>query len=96
MEGAPPGIDVATLERITRGTPGVRDVHDLHVWSIVDDAPVVTAHVVLEPGAMGSRWPGTSADESKRRSGGAHVTVQPEAASPEERLFPTDTLVRRG
>jgi cobalt-zinc-cadmium efflux system protein len=97
MEGAPPGIDIATLERITRGTPGVRDVHDLHVWSIVDDAPVITAHMVLEVGAHGvevARDVGRRIEANKVSD--AHVTLQPEAASPGERLFPKDRLVRRG
>lgn len=43
MEEASAGIDVATLERVAGETSGVRDVHDLHVWSIVEDAPIVTA-----------------------------------------------------
>jgi cobalt-zinc-cadmium efflux system protein len=95
MEGAPAAIDVAALERLTRETPGVCGVHDLHVWSIVEDAPVITAHVLLEPGAHGvevARDVGRRIEESVGR---AHVTVQPEAAAPGERLFPTDTLVRR-
>ena len=95
MEGAPSGIDASTLERITRETPGVRDVHDLHVWSIVDDAPVITAHVMLEAGAHGVEVARDVGRRLEEKVGRAHVTVQPEAASPEEHLFPTDTLVRR-
>ena len=49
MEGTPPGIDVGALERLACETPGVLEVHDMHVWSIVGDAPVITAHV-LESG----------------------------------------------
>jgi cobalt-zinc-cadmium efflux system protein len=95
MEGAPAGIDLSTLERITRGTPGVRDVHDLHLWSIVDDAPVITAHVLLEPGAHGVEVARDVGRRIEAKVAGAHVTVQPEAASTADRLFPTDTLVRR-
>jgi cobalt-zinc-cadmium efflux system protein len=90
------GIDLAALERVTRETPGVCDVHDLHVWSIVDDAPVITAHVVLDPGAHGVEVTRDVGRRIEEKVGSAHVTVQPEAASPGERLFPTDTLVRRG
>lgn len=96
MEGAPPGIDVSTLERITRETPGVRDVHDLHVWSIVDDAPIITAHVLLAPGAHGVEVARDVGRRIEGKIGGAHVTVQPEADSNPERLFPKGTLVRRG
>ena len=71
MEGAPAGVDVATLERVAGQTPGVCDVHDLHVWSIVDDAPVITAHVVLDPGRTASRSRATSDAGSKKRWGSA-------------------------
>ena len=87
MEGAPAGIDVSTLERVTRETPGVRDVHDLHVWSIVEDAPVITAHGVEVARDVGRRI--------EEIVGRAHVTVQPEAVPPGEQLVPTDALVRR-
>ena len=94
MEGTPAGIDVAALERIARETPGVRDVHDLHVSSIVGDSPVITAHVVLAPGAHGvevARDVGRRIEDSV---GQAHITVQPEAARAEDELFPPDKLVR--
>ena len=81
MEGAPSGIDLAALERVTCETPGVREVHDLHVWSIVGDAPVITAHVLLDPGATGRRVArdvGRRIEEAVGRSHG--LTVQPEAS----------------
>jgi cobalt-zinc-cadmium efflux system protein len=95
MEGAPAGIDVSTLERVTRETPGVRDVHDLHVWSIVEDAPVITAHVLLAPGAHGVEVARDVGRRIEETVGRAHVTVQPEAVPPGEQLLPKDTLVRR-
>lgn len=94
MEGVPPGIDVAALERLARGTPGVREVHDLHVWSIVGDAPVITAHVVLQPGAHGVE---VARDVGRRLEGataGSHVTVQPEASPPGSELLPPHALTR--
>jgi cobalt-zinc-cadmium efflux system protein len=96
MEGAPPGVDVATLERVARETPGVCDVHDLHVWSIVDDAPVITAHVVIDPGAHGVEVARDVGRRIEEAVGQSHVTVQPEAAlRDEERLLPAGALVRR-
>jgi cobalt-zinc-cadmium efflux system protein len=95
MEGAPAAIDVGALERLTRETPGVRDVHDLHVWSIVEDAPVITAHVLLRPGAHGVEVARDVGRRIEERVGRAHVTVQPEAVSPGDQLLPCATLVRR-
>jgi cobalt-zinc-cadmium efflux system protein len=94
MEGAPPGVDVATLERVAGETPGVCDVHDLHVWSIVDDAPVITAHVVIDPGAHGVEVARDVGRRIEEAVGQCHVTVQPEAALQDERLFPAGGLVR--
>ena len=93
MEGVPSGVDVALLERLARETPGVSDVHDLHVWSLVGSAPVVTAHVVLSAGAHGVE---VARDVGKRLEsavGRAHVTVQPEAATATE-LVPPASLTR--
>lgn len=33
------------------GVPGVREVHDLHVWTVGSGFPSVSAHVLVEPGA---------------------------------------------
>jgi cobalt-zinc-cadmium efflux system protein len=95
MEGAPIGLDVAALERLACDTPGVREVHDLHVWSIVGDAPVITAHVLLERGAHGVEVARDVGRRIEDKVGQAHVTVQPEAVAHGEQLLSRETLVRR-
>lgn len=51
LEGVPPHIDVASLERRMIGVGGIRDVHDLHVWSIADTKMCcMSSHVVVEGG----------------------------------------------
>ncbi len=94
MEGTPAGIDVGALERIARETPGVRDVHDLHVSSIGGDSPIITAHVVLAPGAHGVEVARDVGRRIEDKVGAAHITVQPEAARPEDDLLAPHTLVR--
>lgn len=94
MEGAPAGADAPALERLARETPGVRDVHDFHVWSIVGNAPVITAHVVLQAGAHGVE---VARDVGRRLEGaaaGSHVTVQAEASPPSAELLSPDSLTR--
>ena len=49
MEATPKGVSMAEVERHIREAPGVRDVHDLHAWTITSGMNVVSAHVVLEP-----------------------------------------------
>lgn len=48
LEGTPEGIDPAAVERTIRSVPGVRRVHDLHLWSVTTGVPLITAHVELE------------------------------------------------
>lgn len=49
MEGVPPRIDMASLERRIASIEGVKNVHDLHVWSISDAKMCcMSAHVVTD------------------------------------------------
>jgi cobalt-zinc-cadmium efflux system protein len=49
LEATPRGVDLAAVEEHIREAPGVRDVHDLHAWTITSGMNVVSAHVVLAP-----------------------------------------------
>ncbi len=84
MEGAPEGLDVAAIERTIQQTEGVLEVHDLHVWSIVPGEPLVTAHVVLRPGAHGTGVARLVGVQLEHAHGVHHATIQPE--SPEAPL----------
>ncbi|WP_461832454.1 cation diffusion facilitator family transporter [Aquifex sp.] len=48
LELAPSHISTDELEKDIRMIPGVKDVHDLHVWSITPGTEVLTVHVVIE------------------------------------------------
>lgn len=48
-EEAPKGTAVSDIRQHLRGAPGVRDVHDVHVWQLTRGAPVFSAHVVVDP-----------------------------------------------
>jgi cobalt-zinc-cadmium efflux system protein len=47
LEGAPAHIDAAAVEAAMRTVSGVRDVHDLHIWTITSNRYAVTAHVII-------------------------------------------------
>ncbi|HWI29955.1 MAG TPA: cation diffusion facilitator family transporter [Microbacterium sp.] len=47
-EAAPKGTQVADIRDHLLGAPGVRDVHDVHVWQLTRGAPVFSAHVVVD------------------------------------------------
>lgn len=88
MEQAPSSISAAEVEATIRGTPGVRDLHDLHVWTISDRFPLVSVHVVLDGQAHGTSVARAVAERITRAHGIDHVTVQPEAVLEAEAPLP--------
>jgi cobalt-zinc-cadmium efflux system protein len=49
MEAAPAGLDVQAVGRAMAGVDGVREVHDLHVWTVTSGFPALAAHVRTDP-----------------------------------------------
>jgi len=47
-EATPEGMHVQEIRDHILGTPGVVDVHDVHVWQLTRGAPVFSAHVVVD------------------------------------------------
>jgi cobalt-zinc-cadmium efflux system protein len=48
LEAAPENIALETVRDHLLVTPHVRDVHDLHVWTVSSNLPAVSAHVVVD------------------------------------------------
>lgn len=51
MEAAPANLDVDGMGAAICRVPGVRSVHDLHVWTVTAGFPALSAHVVVARGA---------------------------------------------
>ena len=47
LESTPKGLDVSDVEAVLLEGGEISDVHDLHIWSLTSDAPLLSAHVVL-------------------------------------------------
>ena len=84
LEATPKGVNLAHVRDHIRRTPGVLDVHDLHAWTITSGVPVVSAHVVVEVGALRDGHGGQVLDRLQDCLGGhfdvAHCTFQLEPA----------------
>jgi cobalt-zinc-cadmium efflux system protein len=52
MEATPDGIELATVEDAMTAVPGVRGVHDLHIWSLSSSDLAMSAHVEVEDAAL--------------------------------------------
>ncbi|SDU92732.1 cobalt-zinc-cadmium efflux system protein [Microlunatus sagamiharensis] len=48
LEATPRGVDLDRVREHIEQTPGVVEVHDLHVWTITSGLPVLSAHVVVD------------------------------------------------
>ena len=51
LEGAPASTPPGEVGRALVGHPGVVEAHDLHVWTVTDGFPALSAHVLVEAGA---------------------------------------------
>ena len=51
LEATPHDVDVDALRRHVLACSGVRDIHDLHVWTITSGVNVLSAHVVVQSGS---------------------------------------------
>ncbi len=52
LEVAPEGIDLAEVRAHLMQAEHVRDVHDLHVWTVTSDLPTLSGHVVVDDGCF--------------------------------------------
>jgi cobalt-zinc-cadmium efflux system protein len=48
VQAAPAHLAVPTVRATLAAVPGVRDVHDLHVWSLTSGMDVASAHLTIE------------------------------------------------
>ncbi len=55
LEATPRGLRLEIVRAHILSAEGVADVHDLHAWTITSGLPVISAHVVLSPGAEPAR-----------------------------------------
>lgn len=85
MEGTPEGVEFAVVEQAVLGIPGVRGVHDLHVWSISSNDLALSAHVEVDDAAVSEAVAIVSAIKGMLagKFGVGHVTLEMESAGGE-------------
>jgi cobalt-zinc-cadmium efflux system protein len=52
LEASPKGIDLDEIREHMGALAGIREVHELHVWTITSGLPVLSAHVVVDPAVI--------------------------------------------
>jgi cobalt-zinc-cadmium efflux system protein len=81
MEAVPPHVDLGALQQALEAVAGVKEVHDLHVWTLTTGRYALSAHAVAD-GRCGSDAMLTDlTDVCRERFAIDHVTIQVEAES---------------
>jgi cobalt-zinc-cadmium efflux system protein len=82
MEGVPPHISLEGVALDLGGIPGVRLVHDLHIWTLSSGQIALSAHLELDSLAECERILQASRARRAHHHGIRHVTLQPELNLP--------------
>lgn len=78
LEGAPAHLDTDEVGRCLAEVAGVGGVHDLHVWSLGGDLPLLTAHLVLDHSVSPDRVLRAASQALAERFAITHATLQVE------------------
>ena len=95
MEAAPPGIDVNAIARSVGSVSGVRQVHELHVWSLTPGFEALAAHVVVARDEDRDRARREVEFVLRDRYGIEHTTLQMEEEADDDALLQVETRLRR-
>jgi len=86
MEAAPAGMDAQEIAREMGQIENVREVHDLHVWTVTAGFETLAAHVVVASGADRGLVQRRLAVMLRERYDLQHTTLQMEEEAPPELL----------
>lgn len=94
LDAVPRGVEPEAIEAALTALPGVREVHDLHVWGASTSEISLTAHLVAADGTDHDRLLADAEAVLRERFRVAHSTIQIEgpAACEQCRQRPADVL----
>lgn len=76
LERVPGGVEIDAIGRAILAVSGVREVHDLHVWSITSGFIALSAHVTTDPDARSRKVREAIERELDERFAITHTTLQ--------------------
>ncbi|WP_232522636.1 cation diffusion facilitator family transporter [Chitinibacter sp. FCG-7] len=77
MDGVPDGLDLSAVADAITATPGVSELHDLHVWNIGGKRNALSAHLIIEDPAAWPRLILQLNEMLEQQYHIDHVTLQP-------------------
>ncbi len=76
VDAVPRGIDPEKVRKYLSSLPGVKAIHDFHVWGMSTTQAALTVHLVMPEGSRGDAFLDALATELNRRFGIDHSTIQ--------------------
>ncbi|RTE09267.1 cation diffusion facilitator family transporter [Paenibacillus whitsoniae] len=81
MEGAPLTVELETVKQTLASIAGVRDVHDLHVWTITSGMDSLSCHLLIEDDQDSQFILQQALERIEKRFNITHATVQIEKST---------------
>ncbi|OHZ01827.1 zinc transporter ZitB [Salinicola sp. MIT1003] len=78
LEGTPEGIDIGQIRQALLGVDGVKSLHDIHVWGLTPQDPLLSVHLVIETPELHDDVIERAYDMLQSRFGIQHATLQVE------------------
>jgi cobalt-zinc-cadmium efflux system protein len=78
LQAAPPDVDLEAMQRDLGDIEGVKEVHDLHAWTLTSDMEVASAHLLMDSTADAGRVLQQAQRLLRDRYHVAHATLQVE------------------
>jgi len=82
LEGTPAHLELAEIEAAMTAVPGVRHIHDLHVWTLTSGREAMSAHVVVDDVGESERLLAELHALLHARFGIDHTTIQIDKSPP--------------
>ena len=78
LNAVPAGLESQKVGAFLSAAPGVKQIHDLHIWSMSTSETALTAHLVTPGGHPGDLFLVDLSGKLKERFGIGHATFQVE------------------
>jgi cobalt-zinc-cadmium efflux system protein len=76
LDAVPAGIDPEAVKSYLSGLPGVKGVHDLHIWAMSTSETALTAHLLKPDAGDDDTLIEQASRELHERFGIEHITIQ--------------------
>ncbi|HAY3549943.1 cation diffusion facilitator family transporter [Elizabethkingia meningoseptica] len=86
LEGTPKDVDIQELRQSLAQIPGVKDLHDLHVWSLTSGVNAMSAHIISDQSIPHNQLLRILTDQATRNFKISHTTFQIEDEGYEEEI----------